>query len=276
MFVIALILALPIGLSLGLLCGGGGMLMLPLLVYVLGVDPAEAAAASLFIVGITSAVALVPHARAGRLNLRVGIRVAGAGFLAAFVGGRVGSFVPRELLLTGFGLLMLGTASVLWRGRITQAAIARSNTRLLVAGLCVGFVSGLLGAGGGFLIVPALILVGGLTAPVAVGTSLLVVTVQAIAGFLGHASHALPDPVLVGALVCMTVTGTLIGTTLSPKLSPRTLRRAFAALVAGVALMVFSLELPWGATVVLIVGLSLALFQAQRRSGVAVHTSAAS
>ena len=158
MIALAIALAVLVGVSLGLLGGGGSILAVPLLVYVAGMDAKEAIATSLLVVGTTSAVALIPHARAGRVRWRTGLLFGAAGMVGAYAGGRVAEFIPGSLLLVAFALMMLATAVAMIRGRKSPDKPAHTElpvVRVLLDGVVVGLVTGLVGAGGGFLIVPA-------------------------------------------------------------------------------------------------------------------------
>jgi uncharacterized protein len=233
MVVVFALMALLVGVVLGLLGGGGSILMVPLLVYVVGFSPAEAVPLSLLVVGVTSLVALVPHARQGRVHLAVGSTFGGAGMVGAFAGGRVSHLLPSALILAGFGALMLGTAASMLRRR-KAAVVDKRRLRIglvLAVGSSVGFVSGLLGAGGGFLIMPALVLFGGLSVRSAIGTSLFVIALQSLSGFLGHLSQPFPDLGMVAALCAATAAGSLLGAAFSAQIPQEKLRRAFAWLV---------------------------------------------
>lgn len=195
--VLTVLLAVVVGLSLGLLGGGGSILMVPLLVYVAGMDPKEAIAASLVVVGVTAAMSVVGHARAGRVRWRTGLIFGAAGMAGAFAGGLLGGLLPGALLLAGFAVMMVVTAVAMLRGR-TDLDPARAHTelpiaRVLLDGGVVGLVTGLVGAGGGFLVVPALALLGGLPMGVAVGTSLLVIAMKSFAGLAGYLTSVTLD-----------------------------------------------------------------------------------
>ena len=192
-FALTVVLAVSIGISLGLLGGGGSILAVPLLVYVAGLPGKEAIATSLLVVGATSAAGLIAHARPGNVRWRTGLLFGFAGMAGAFVGGRLAAFVPDVVLLAGFAVLMVGTAIAMIRGRRStpgRAVPARELPVVLVTafGVLVGLVAGMVGAGGGFLVVPALALLGGLAMPAAIGTSLLVIAMQSFAGLAGHLS----------------------------------------------------------------------------------------
>lgn len=226
------VLSLLIGVVLGLLGGGGAILTLPILVYVLRVEPKTAIAMSLFVVGATSTAGSVVHARAGRVRGKLGAIFGAAAMAGAFGGGRLARFVPATVLLVGFALVMLVTALAMLR-RTSRAAEPRPLAlgRLLLLGAVVGFVSGLVGAGGGFLIVPALTLLGGLRMREAVGTSLFVIALQSFAGLAGHVGHVTVDWPLATVIAAAAVVGAVAGAHLGRRVSPDALRRSFAWLV---------------------------------------------
>lgn len=240
-------LAVVIGLSLGLLGGGGSILMLPMLVYVLEQDARVAIAGSLFVVGVTSLLGVVMHARQKRVVWPVGLLVGAGGMAGAFVGGRLAKHVPATVLLVAFAAMMLVTAVTMIRGRKAPGSSekrALSKPAALALGAAVGLVAGMVGAGGGFLVVPALVLVGGLAMPEAVGTSLLVIAMQALAGFAGHASHVTLDLPLLAVIAGASLAGALAGVRLAKKVSPDTLRQAFGWLVLGMGTFVLGREVP--------------------------------
>ncbi len=221
--------ALLIGLALGLLGGGGSILTLPVLVYLAGIAPKPAIAMSLFVVAVTSAVSVLPHARAGRVRWRTALLFGVAGMVGAYGGGRLAEYVPAGLLLVGFGVLMLAAAIAMIRGRRGGAATDREASAVLMAllGAAVGLVTGMVGAGGGFVIVPALTLLAGLPMAAAVGTSLLVIALQSTAGFLGHVhSVAIPWPLTI-SLTVIAVVGSLLGARLAGRVSQERLRTGF-------------------------------------------------
>jgi uncharacterized membrane protein YfcA len=245
MLIIAALLSLFIGLSLGLLGGGGSILTLPILVYVLDVEPKTAIAMSLFVVGTTSATGVVAHARAGRVRFRAGLVFGAAGMAGAFAGGKVAHFLPPTLLLVAFGAVMLTAAAAMMRPR-REGGPGREPaiSKALGIGLGVGVVAGLVGAGGGFLIVPALALFGGLAMPEAIGTSLLVIALQSFAGFAGHAGHVHLDWTLTAVVTGAAITGGLGGARLARHLSPASLRRGFAWLVLAMGVFLLGKQIP--------------------------------
>lgn len=232
------LLFLVIGITLGLLGGGGSILTLPVLVSVLHVEPRGAIAMSLLVVGVTSAAATVAHARRGGVAWRTGLVMGVAGMAGAYAGGRLTRFVPAEVLLGAFAVIMLVTAVLMLRGRRGGAAAPeaspaqddagrRHTLRIAAAGAAVGIVAGFVGAGGGFLIVPALIFFAGLPMRRAVGTSLFVIALQSLAGLAGHLGHASFDWTLAALVTAAAAAGSLVGARIGRRVSADALRRGF-------------------------------------------------
>lgn len=243
---LTLALALLIGVALGLLGGGGSILAVPLLVYVAGVDPKQAIAMSLFIVGVTSVAAMISHARGGRVRWRTGVVFGLAAMAGAYAGGRLAEFIPGTVLLVAFALMMLATAVAMLRGRRggdpDEGAGADRNlpiVKVLLEGAVVGLVTGLVGAGGGFLVVPALVLLGGLPMSVAVGTSLLVIAMKSFAGLAGYLASVQIDWSLALAVTAAAVVGSIVGGVLAGKVPQAALRKGFGwfVLVMGVVVL---------------------------------------
>lgn len=224
-------LALLVGVALGLLGGGGSILTVPLLAYVAGMEAKQAIATSLLVVGTTSAVAAVSHARAGRVQWRTGLIFGVAGMAGAFAGGLLARYIPGTVLLIGFAVMMIATAVAMLRGRKdvgpTDAHHRIPVPKVIAEGLVVGLVTGLVGAGGGFLVVPALALLGGLPMPVAVGTSLVVIAMKSFAGFAGYLSSVAVDWRMAGMVTAAAVLGALLGARLTALVNPDSLRKAF-------------------------------------------------
>lgn len=237
MLVLGLLLSVVVGVTLGFFGGGGSILMVPLLVYVIGLAPKSAIASSLVVVGAASASGAAHHWRAGHVQLRTALWFGSAGMAGAYLGGRAAAHVDGTLLLLLFAAMMAGTALAMWRGRRAPAAGAArpSRVRLLGQGLAVGTFTGLIGAGGGFLIVPALVLWGGLPMPTAVGTSLVIIVLNATAGFTGYLAHVRVDPTLVAGVTVAAIAGSLVGARLAHRVDPASLRRGFALLVLAMA-----------------------------------------
>jgi uncharacterized protein len=241
--VLAIGLAGVVGIALGLLGGGGSILMVPLLTYVGGVDAKQAIAISLLVVGTTSAIASIGHARAGRVRCGVGLVFGVAGMTGAYGGGLVAHFVSGRALLVGFALLMCVAAAAMLRGRSALSHTDRASTSRLVAlGLAVGAVMGLVGAGGGFLLVPALVLFGAVPMPAAVGTSLVVIAMQSFAGLAGHLGDTSIDWRLAGLVTAVAGVGGLVGGRLTAKVDPAALQRGFGWFVLATAVSILARE----------------------------------
>jgi uncharacterized membrane protein YfcA len=245
MSVLGLALSVLIGVSLGFFGGGGSILTVPLLVYVFGLEAKVAIASSLLVVAAASLAGAVTHWRAGNVELRTGLLFGAAGMAGAYLGGRASAFLDGALLLLLFAAMMLLTSAAMWRGRrraAQPAASARATVRLLAQGFGVGLLTGLIGAGGGFLIVPALALWAGLPMPAAIGTSLAIIVLNTLAGFSGAAAHVDVDREIVAAVAAAAVAGSFVGSRLARRVDPAALRRWFAAFVAATALFVLARE----------------------------------
>lgn len=247
--VVALLLAVLVGVSLGLMGGGGSILTVPILTYVLGMGPKEAIAASLFIVGVTSAVSVFAHARAGRVRWKTGLIFGAAGMAGAFLGGILGGYIPGPVLMVLFAVMMIATATAMIRGRRKTADPAAEPrtlpvARILLDGFAVGIATGLVGAGGGFLIVPALNLLGGLPMAVAVGTSLLVIAMKSFAGLGGYLFSVQLDWPVVLAFTAIAVAGSFLGAALAGRIPETALRKGFGVFVLVVGGFVIVQEAP--------------------------------
>jgi uncharacterized membrane protein YfcA len=213
-------------------------------------DVKEAIAASLVVVGVTAAVGSAGHARAGRVRWRTGLLFGVAGMAGAFAGGLVGGHLPGQLLLTAFALMMIATAAAMIRGRkaLDPSAVHHELPvgRVLVDGAVVGVVTGLVGAGGGFLVVPALALLGGLPMGVAVGTSLLVIAMKSGAALTGYLATVSIDWPVVAAVTAATVAGSLLGARLVGHIPADTLRRGFGWFVLAMGGFVLAQQAPAG------------------------------
>ncbi|ORB31051.1 sulfite exporter TauE/SafE family protein [Mycolicibacterium parafortuitum] len=240
-------LAVFVGIALGLLGGGGSILTVPLLAYVGGMDAKQAIATSLLVVGVTSAVGAVSHARAGRVQWRTGLIFGAAGMAGAYAGGLLARFIPGTVLLIGFAVMMIATAVAMLRGRRAVEAPREGHRlpvpKILAEGLVVGLVTGLVGAGGGFLVVPALALLGGLPMPVAVGTSLIVIAMKSFAGLGGYLSSVQINWTVALAVTAAAVIGALIGARLTAKVNPDALRKAFGWFVLAMSSVILAQEI---------------------------------
>lgn len=234
-------LAALIGLSLGTMGGGGSILTVPIFVYAMGFDPKVAIAASLPVVGATSAVGAIGHWRRGNFDLRTGLAFAALAMLGAYSGARLASHVSGFVQLTLLALTMLAAATMMLRGRPAEkpAEVAGPSTsdrrgsawRIALTaaiGFGVGVLTGLVGIGGGFLFVPSLVLLAGLPMKKAVGTSLFVIALNTAAGSLGYHGQVQVPWETVIAFAAIAIVGIVAGTAVVQHVSQRGLRRAFA------------------------------------------------
>lgn len=268
MLALAVPLGLAIGLALGALGGGGSILTVPALVYVLGQDPHTATTSSLLIVGTTSLIALVPHARAGHVRVPQGLMFGALGIGGAVAGSALSGHVDPEVLLAAFAVLITVVAVLMLlrsRGADAGGAAASDLTaepmltlrpftcacprvlRLVVTATVVGLLTGFFGVGGGFVLVPALVLALGFPMPVAVGTSLLVIAVNsasALAARLGSGVASDLDWRLIAVFTAAAVAGSLVGGRLTSRTDPRVLTRVFAVLLLVVAAYTAARSIP--------------------------------
>jgi uncharacterized protein len=231
-------LATLIGLSLGLLGGGGSILAVPVLTYGAGMGAKEAIATSLLVVGTTSVFALIQHARRGNVDWRTGAIFAVTAMVGAYGGGLAAGLFSGTTLLLLFAGMMVVTALAMLNGGDPPKASAGAPLRigLVVAeGLLVGAATGLVGAGGGFLVVPALVLLGGMDMHRAVGTSLLVIALKSFAAYAGHAAHISVDLKVAGVVTVAAVLGSLVGGLVAHRIPAKALRKGFAVFVLAMA-----------------------------------------
>lgn len=236
-----------IGVLLGLLGGGGSILAVPALVYGAGLSVAAAVTTSLAVVGLSSITALLPRLR--QVQWRLALVIGAAGAAAAFAGAAVNRLLDPHLVLIGFAVLMiaaglrmladrdddLGGACALPTGGVNWR---RCLPRSVPVGLAVGFLTGLFGVGGGFLIIPALVLTLGLPMTSAVPTSLAIVTLNSASGFLAHSGDTAIDYRVIAVFAAAAVAGSLTAARLGHHLPAARLRRWFAYLVFATAAFV--------------------------------------
>lgn len=253
---LALPLGLAIGLSLGALGGGGSILTVPALVYLLGQSPRSATTGSLLIVGITSLSGMLAHARAGRVRVVQGLVFGFLGIAGSWAGSKLSATVAPQVLLAAFSALMLVVAAIMLqrsrRGGRGDGADDTASTpvvtlrpltchclralKVVITATAVGLLTGFFGVGGGFAVVPALVLSLGFSMPVAVGTSLLVISVNSASALLARLGTGIElDWPLLGAFTAAAIVGSLAGGRLASRLRPVTLTRAFAVLLLLVA-----------------------------------------
>jgi uncharacterized membrane protein YfcA len=254
-YLIGHLLAIAIGITLGLLGGGGSVLALPVLVYVMGITTKTAIAMTLIIVGTVSLVGVIPHARRGNLNGKTAIVFGSATMLGAYLGARlaVQPWVTESFQMLLFALSMLLAAGFMIY-RTAQPELLPDKTLdatlyrppvckycwlwLMTEGIGVGGLTGMVGVGGGFAIVPALVLLGKIPIKQAIGTSLLIIAGNSIAGLLGYLGHLALDWQLTVSFTFAAGVGTVLGTYLSQFVSARQLQKGFGYFLLAIAAFV--------------------------------------
>ena len=242
-----LALAVLMGLSLGMLGGGGSILTVPIFVYVLGYPAKEAIAMSLAVVGATSLFGAVGHWRAGNVSPRVALVFGAVAMAGTYLGARLAAFFSGAAQLSLFAVVMLAAAFFMFRDRGPAPRAPgddapesrRMPLALIVAeGLAVGVLTGLVGVGGGFLIVPALVLLGRLPMKQAVGTSLVVIAMKSAAGFAGYLGQVRVDWGFMALFTAVAVAGILLGAYLVRFARQQALTRAFAVFLVVMAIFI--------------------------------------
>lgn len=229
---LALFLGLVVGGLLGVVGAGGSVLAVPLLVYVAGEPVKEATTESLLIVALAAAAGAASALRDRLVDVRTAAPFAAAAVVGALLGTAANRAVDPDTLLAGFGLVLIGAAAVVGRTRGAPMRRRRSLRRIAAFGLMTGALTGLFGIGGGFVIIPALVLGLGLPIDLAVGSSLLVIAVSAGAGFVAHVSTGPLNWLLALSLGAAGVVGALVGRRVARRVPRRGLSHAFASLLA--------------------------------------------
>ncbi|TQM11058.1 sulfite exporter TauE/SafE family protein [Pseudonocardia kunmingensis] len=259
--VLAGVLGLAVGLAIGTFGGGGGVLAVPALVYALGQDARTATTGSIIIVGLVSAAGLLARLRARAINWRTGVAFGIVGVPTAWAGSLANRAVPQPVLLLTFATLTLlvavlmlvrtrssrtrdgldpesptegsgtaGAIAVLATAASTRTRVVRA-VRVITSGAVVGFLTGFLGVGGGFLVVPALAMMLGLPMPLAIGTSLLVITINSVSSLVVRTGHQQLDWAVVLPFAAVAIAGALAGKLTADRMSSAGLSRAFAVLL---------------------------------------------
>jgi uncharacterized membrane protein YfcA len=242
MLVLEISLGLLIGLSLGLFGGGGSILTVPIMVYAVGFDPKASIAMSLMVVGVTSLIGAIGHWRIGNVHVRVVLVFGGVAMLGTYLGARLSVFVSGVFQLVLFAVVMIAAGYFMLLGRVpgvrpeTVELHLADRSRMPIAlivieGLAVGVLTGLVGVGGGFLIVPALVLLVRIPMKQAVGTSLAVISLKSATGFLGYLGQVEIDWSFIGLFTAVAIGGILIGTRVVRHVPQKVLRRGFATLL---------------------------------------------
>ena len=255
-------LAICIGISLGLLGGGGSVLALPILVYVMGIEPKPAIAMTLMIVGTVSLLGTIPHWRRGTINVKTALIFGSATMIGAFFGARMATlpFITGAMQMTLFATMMLLAAGFMIRQTSVPSPSAPSSSTssskttdlslypkpvckycwlwLMTEGLGVGILTGLVGVGGGFAIVPALVLLGKTPMKEAIATSLLIIALNAASGLLGYLGHVTIDWHLTVSFTFAAGVGTVLGGYLAQFIPAKHLQKGFGYFLLAVAAFV--------------------------------------
>jgi uncharacterized membrane protein YfcA len=263
MEIIGYLASLVIGVSLGLIGGGGSILTVPVLVYLFGVDPVLATAYSLFIVGATSLVGAFPKYKAGEINIKTAI-IFGIPSIVAVYATRafivpaipaevfsIGSLVVTKplMMMMIFAVLMVFASVSMIRGNSSnnqeEGEQVFNYPMILLEGAIVGLLTGLVGAGGGFLIIPALVLFSKLPMKQAIGTSLLIIAAKSLIGFTGDLGKQEMDWTLLLSVTGLAIIGIFAGNALSKRVSAESLKKGFGwfVLVMGIYIIVKELFL---------------------------------
>jgi uncharacterized membrane protein YfcA len=240
MLALGLALAAVIGLSLGLLGGGGSILTVPILVYVLGFDAKPAIAMSLAVVGATSLAGAALHRRMGNLRLEPAVTFGLVAMAGAFAGAKLASLLSGTTQLVLLAIVMVVAAGSMLRGGRVEAE-ASSSPKLLplaAAGAGVGVLTGIVGIGGGFLIVPALVVLARLPMREAVGTSLLVIAMNSAAGLAGYLGSVPLDWGFLAGFTATAIAGAFVGARLAVRVPQHALKRGFAVFLLAVGVLV--------------------------------------
>ncbi len=253
--------SLLIGLSLGLIGGGGSILTVPVLVYLFDVDPVTATAYSLFIVGSTSLIGAIPKYRQGLIDLKTALIFGLPSIIAVFATRKfllplipkkvftIGDLVITKpiLLMVLFAILMITASFTMIKGNKQQSGDTTvpsyNYPMIMLEGIVVGVLTGLVGAGGGFLIIPALVLFCKLPMKKAVGTSLLIIAAKSLIGFTGDLSNYSMDWKLLLSVTAAAIAGIFIGNRLSNKISGDHLKKAFGWFVLAMGIYIIIKEL---------------------------------
>lgn len=244
MTVLGLVLAALIGLSLGTLGGGGSILTVPIFVYVLGFEAKRAIAMSLAVVGATSLFGTISHWRAGNVNLRIALIFGTVAMAGTYLGARLAVFFSGAAQLTLFAFVMLAAAFFMFRDKKPPEQLPRGEQGtmplglIILEGIGVGILTGLVGVGGGFLIVPALVLLGKIPMKQAVGTSLLVIAMKSAAGFYGYMGQVEVPWGFMALFTGVAMAGILLGTYVVQFISQESLKRAFSVFLVVMGILI--------------------------------------
>lgn len=225
-------LALITGLCMGLLGGGGSILVVPLLTFFVGLAPKDAVATSLAIVSLTAAVGAASGLMRGVLPFALAAVVGVGATIGGLIGGAIGVALNDHLQLAILAFVMFGAALLMWRNNaLTTKGLSPSFTKLALIGVAIGILTGIVGVGGGFLIVPALVIGAGLSMPQAAAASLFVIAMAAPAALSRYAAGAPLQWTFILTFAVIASTGAVSGGIIAPRLPQRTLQQAFAVVL---------------------------------------------
>jgi uncharacterized protein len=240
--------ALVIGLSLGLLGSGGSILTVPVLVYLVQEPQKLAIAESLAIVGGISLIGALPYARKKMIHWKSVVWFGIPGVAGTYLGAYFSQWLSGAMQLLLFALIMLAAAYTMWRAKNPRASTNKHpHWKILLEGLAIGIITGLVGVGGGFLIIPALVLLGGLSMRLAVGTSLLIIAMKSFVGFLKYVEVLSGYQVnwsLIALFVGLGAVGSFTGSFLSQKLPQQLLRKLFAVVLVALGIFILYQNVP--------------------------------
>jgi len=237
-------LTMIVGLTLGVLGGGGSILMLPILVYVAGLSAQKAVPISMVVVGGASLIGALLHAYRGSFHLKATVLMAITGMVGAFLGSYLTHLISQRVLMGIFaGLMLIVGLAMVYRRMESQQGQQCRVIRCLLIGAIVGVLTGFLGIGGGFMIVPALVLAAGIETKQAVGASLAIITLNAVAGVFGQLQQTAFNGSLAIGFSGSAIVGMLGGLIVAKKIPGETLRKVFGWFVVGMALIIGALSI---------------------------------
>lgn len=234
MATLGLLLASLIGVSLGLLGGGGSILAVPILVYVVGMAAKPAIATSLIVVGTTSLIGSLQHLRAANVDIRTALIFGIVSMAGSYTGGRFASLLSDTFQLGFFALVMVAASVAMFRSSIDDGSRPVHLALVVLSAAGVGLLTGLVGVGGGFLIVPALVLAAGIPMKRAVGTSLVVIAMNSAAAYVAYSEHVSLDWRYTAAFTACALAGVVAGSAMIASVPQLVLKRAFAMFIAGI------------------------------------------
>ncbi|MEQ1948655.1 MAG: sulfite exporter TauE/SafE family protein [Bryobacteraceae bacterium] len=235
--VLSLLLATLIGVSLGVLGGGGSIVTLPVLVYVAGVPAEQAVGLSMAIVGATSLLGAAIQWRKGNVVPRIVVIFSLSGMIGSYLGSTGTHLLSKRLLMLLFSAVMLAVGTGMLRGYGSESASTCNVRRCVIAGFAVGVVTGFIGVGGGFLIVPALMIFAGMPQRAATGTSLAIIAFNSMTGLLGQLRYVSMDWNILGGFLVFAFAGMLTGLAVANRLDEKVLRKLFGFALIGLALV---------------------------------------